>query len=70
MKKLFPIIAISFVFVLQVSAQNRNRYAFDNFDTSQGVKVAKPTVAAPVPQKNQASAKNQTSVAKVSGKIE
>ena len=62
MKKLFPVIAVSFLLVFQADAQTRNRYVFDNFGTSTGVQVAQQPVNKTVPQKVSTNAKVQTPV--------
>ena len=47
MKTFFLVIAISCFFIFQANAQTRNRYVFDNFDTTRGVQIAQQQ-AAPV----------------------
>jgi hypothetical protein len=42
MKTFFLIMAISSFFIFQANAQTRNRYVFDNFDTTRGVQIAQP----------------------------
>jgi hypothetical protein len=52
MKKNFLVIAISCLLAFHVSAQTRNRYVFDNFDTSRGVEVALPPPVVAAAPKN------------------